>query len=86
MRIYILIRELRRSKNISLRELEKLTGISKGHLSKIEREDVDPSLSTLVRIATALKVKVEELYKIERWKDDLFRHSRTNRKNKKGVA
>ncbi|MBO5005363.1 MAG: helix-turn-helix transcriptional regulator [Clostridia bacterium] len=55
MRIYILIREL-----------EKLTGISKGHLSKIEREDVDPSLSTLVRIATALKVKVEELYKIER--------------------
>lgn len=66
MRIYILIRELRRSKNISLRELEKLTGISKGNLSKIERQSIDPSLSTLVRIATALKVKVEELYKIER--------------------
>lgn len=66
MRIYILIRELRKSKNISLRELESLTGISKGHLSKIERQSIDPSLSTLVRIATALKVKVEELYKIER--------------------
>lgn len=66
MRIYILIRELRRSKNISLRELERLTGISKGHLSKIEREDVDPGLSILVRIATALKVEVEELYRIER--------------------
>ncbi len=64
MRIEILVREIRRSKNITITELSKLTKLSKGHLSKIEREETRPTIDTLVIIALALKVKVEELYKI----------------------
>lgn len=64
MRVEILIREIRQSKNITITELSKLTKLSKGHLSKIERGETRPTIDTLVIIALALKVKVEELYKI----------------------
>lgn len=64
MRVEILIREVRLSKNYTIDELSRISGISKGHLSKIERQEVDPSISVLVRIAIALKVDVKQLYKI----------------------
>lgn len=38
--------------------------MSKGHLSKIERGETEPTISTLVRLAIALKVNVNDLYKI----------------------
>lgn len=64
MHIEIRIREVRKSKNISLSELSKLTHISKSHLSNIERGEKEPSISILIRIALALKVDEKELYKI----------------------
>lgn len=64
MKIEILLKEVRLKKNITLEELSKLSGISKGHLSKIERQERDPKISTLIQIATALNVDVDELYKI----------------------
>lgn len=54
MHIEIQIREIRKSKNISLTELSKLTNISKSHLSNIERGEKEPSISVLIRIALAL--------------------------------
>lgn len=64
MKIKILIKQIRQEKNMTLETLAKLSGISKGHLSKIERQERDPKLSTIIQIALALKVNVSELYKI----------------------
>lgn len=64
MKIEILIKEVRMKKNITLVELSRLTGINRGHLSRIEREEKEPKISTLVQIALALKVDIKELYKV----------------------
>lgn len=64
MKIKILIKQKRKEKGMTLETLSKLSGISKGHLSKIERQERDPKLSTIIQIALALKVRVTDLYKI----------------------
>lgn len=64
MRIEILIREIRQQQNMSLETLSKLSGISKGHLSKIERQERDSKLTTIILISKALKVDITELYKV----------------------
>lgn len=64
MKIKILLKKIREERNISLAQLEELSGISKGHLSKIEREEQEPKISTLVSIALALDVDIKELYEI----------------------
>ncbi len=65
MRVIILLREVRQSKDMTLDELAKITKMSKGHLSRIERQETQPTIITLARLALALHVKVEQLYKIE---------------------
>ena len=67
MKIKILIKEARLAQNMSLATLSKLSGISKGHLSKIEREEREPRIGTLIQIAMALKVDIKELYKVMPW-------------------
>ena len=67
MRIEILIREIREKKNIRLEDLAKKAGIAKGTLSKIERQEQEPKLSTMILIARALKVEIKELYKVHFW-------------------
>lgn len=64
MRIEILVREMREKKNMKFETLAKKASISKGTLSKIERQEVEPRLSTMILIALALKVELKELYKI----------------------
>ena len=63
MRIEILIKKVRKEKNISLRKLCRMTGISSGHLSRIENGETMPTILTIERIAIALKVDSKELYK-----------------------
>ena len=65
MKIKILIREVRIKKSMSLSELAELSGISKGHLSKIERQEKEPKISTMISIASTLKVDINTLYKVE---------------------
>ena len=50
---------------MTLETLSQLSGISKGHLSKIERQEREPKISTLILIAKALKVDVNNLYRVE---------------------
>ena len=64
MRIEILIRDIRKKKNIKIETLAKMAGISKGTLSKIERQEEEPKFPTMVAIALALKVDIKELYKV----------------------
>lgn len=67
MKVEILLKQVRLEKGMTLETLAQLSGISKGHLSKIERQERDPKISTLVLIADALKVNVNDLYKIKRY-------------------
>jgi DNA-binding XRE family transcriptional regulator len=50
------IRSLRKEKNITLADLAEVTNLSAGYLSQVERGLVDPSLSSLRKIADALNV------------------------------
>ena len=59
------IRSLRLSKKISLDILSKLSGLSPGYLSKVERSEKAPPLSTLNKIALALGTELSYLLKEE---------------------
>ena len=63
MRVEILIRGIRKEKNITLRRLAEMTGISRGHLSRIENGETMPTILTIERIAVVLKVDSKKLYK-----------------------
>lgn len=65
MKIEILLKQIRIEKGMTLETLSQLSGISKGHLSKIERQEREPKISTLILIAKALKVDVNNLYRVE---------------------
>lgn len=52
------IRTVRRESNINLHQLALLTGISAPALSLIENGKRDPRLSTLSKIAKALRVEI----------------------------
>lgn len=61
--ITIKLAQIRNAHNISLRELERLSGIGKTTLNNIENGKISPTLFELERIAIALKIKIEDLYK-----------------------
>ena len=67
MEIKILLKEIREEKNITLRKLSEVTGISKSHLNYIERGEKEPSLSIIIRIAVALNIDEKELYEVKKW-------------------
>lgn len=48
------IREVRRQRRLTLKELEKTSGFSATHISEIERGKTSPTIGALVRIAQAL--------------------------------
>ncbi len=52
------LRETRIAKNLSQRELTKLAGVPQSHISRIEGNQVDLRLSSLIAIANALDLEV----------------------------
>lgn len=64
MKVVLLLKEIRKEKGYSLEKLSKMTGISSSHLNYIENNEKEPSLSMAVRIARALKIKIDKLYKV----------------------
>lgn len=56
------IRRLRKAGKLSLRQLARRTGLSTSLLSQIERAYSSASMSTLFKVATALDVKVSDLF------------------------
>lgn len=50
------LKDVRKRRNLSLDEVAKLTGVSKAMLGQIERGQSNPTVSTLWKIATGLKV------------------------------
>ncbi len=56
------IRYVRQMKKMTLQELSEKSGITVAYLSMIERDQRDPTLSTLFKIASALDVRTESLW------------------------
>lgn len=61
----ILLWEVRTEKGISLRQLERMTGISKNTINNIENGIGSPNLDKLERLAKALKVGIVDLFDSE---------------------
>ena len=53
--------DLRNARNLSLGQLSKLSGISKGMLSEIEKGDSNPTINTIWKIAHGLNVPYTKL-------------------------
>lgn len=61
--LIFLIKEIRKIKKISLKQLQEKTDISISYLSNIENNKVkNPSLFVIVKIAQALEMKLDDLY------------------------
>lgn len=54
--------KVRTDKGMSIRKLEKLSGVSKSTINNIENGCHDPTIRTLCMLAKALQVTPEELY------------------------
>ncbi len=53
--------KVRTEKHVSLRELEKLTGISKSTLNSIDNGKTSPTVNQIEKIAIALGVRISDL-------------------------
>lgn len=61
----ILTWQARANKNLTLKQLEELTGISKTTLNTIENGKTSPTLRQLESIAIALDTRISDLYDSE---------------------
>jgi len=60
-RLSMKIKELREARGLTQGKLAEKAGLSLGYIARLEIGRHDPSVSTLVKLAKALKVKVGEL-------------------------
>lgn len=58
--------EIRTERKLTIRGLEQLTGVSKSTISRIEQQDMNPSVLTICQIADALNISPYELFYIEK--------------------
>jgi DNA-binding NtrC family response regulator len=56
------IRNLRKERNLTLKQMAKRTGLSVSLLSQIERAESSASISSLYKIAVALDARIQELF------------------------
>jgi transcriptional regulator with XRE-family HTH domain len=59
------IRQMRLDKGLSLEDLSQRTGLAKGLISQIEKEQVSPPISTLLKIAASLETDISLLFQEE---------------------
>ncbi len=65
------LRTLREARNLSMRALANLSGLSANALSMIERGRTSPSVSTLYKLATALGVPITAFFQESTRKQDI---------------
>jgi XRE family transcriptional regulator, regulator of sulfur utilization len=66
------LRQLRRSKGLSLRVLSDLSGVSQAMLSEIERGSKNPTVKLAYQIAQALEVSISDLLEEDPTSPSLF--------------
>lgn len=65
------IRELRKSKGMSLREVARVAGISNSTLSDIENNKINPSIATLEKLSKALNIDIQLLFNNTEFKKEI---------------
>jgi len=65
VRISKMIRELRQRQDMTVDQLARKSGFSKGFISKLENFRITPSLNALNRISEALGVEIGDVFKSE---------------------
>ena len=58
----IRLKEIRIQKRLSIRQVEIATGLSRSAISRIEREEVSPSMEEMELLAMGLHMCIEDLY------------------------
>lgn len=59
------IKEIRTEKGLTQKELSELSGVSSSYIGDLERNEKEPTISILCRIAKALEVDIKELFTYE---------------------
>ncbi len=59
------LRDLREERNLSMRALARMSGLSANALSMIERSKSSPSVSTLYKLAEAMEVPITAFFRVE---------------------
>lgn len=65
MKIIYNLYEIRTKRNMNLRELEKVSGIGKTTINRIENGIANPTIEVICRLAVALKCSPYELFSLE---------------------
>ena len=65
------IREFRKRRNLTIKELSSLSGMSISYISQVERGEIDPSLSSLRKIAAVFQVPLYTLLDDAEMMEDL---------------
>lgn len=58
----ILLGEIMYKKNLSIRQVSAMTGISKSTINRIANEEISPTLETLELIAKGLNMRICDLF------------------------
>ena len=62
IRIGAQLRACRLAQNLTLEQLSEATGVTRGFLSRLERDATSPSLATLLQICEALSISIGSLF------------------------
>lgn len=65
------IKAIRRRAGLTLNELAEATGLNKGYLSRIESGEKSPSIASLLKLSSSLKVPTSQLFGEEVADDDI---------------
>ncbi len=60
--VELYIYKFRTERGLTQKELSILSGVSESYIGDLERNEKEPTISILCKLAKALKVKPEELY------------------------
>ncbi len=78
------VRELRSERGMTLQDVARLTGLSKGLLSKVENGVVSPPIATLAKLAEALEVPIGEFFESKDSADNAVFFPKSKRKRVRG--
>lgn len=78
------IRKMRKERGLTLEELGKEAGVTASYLSQIERDLVEPSISTLRKVAAAINVPVYK-FLMEADGEDKFLIRKNERKKSRSI-
>ena len=57
------LKQFREQRGLTLRQVSMVSGLSIGFISQVERDQTDPSLASLKKLATALDIHLSDVFK-----------------------